>query len=109
MIDGIRRYIAFVSHGSSGPETNWSVPHKKVYRIVCILSKRDYLSHDRYIVLSENGQSKSDHDEHREKSKSISMETRYSGLRLYYWVHRGPTNMIADAMKSRILVPNDAF
>ena len=26
MIDGIRRYIAFVSHGSSGPETNWSVP-----------------------------------------------------------------------------------
>ena len=26
MIDGIRRYITFVSHGSSGPETNWSVP-----------------------------------------------------------------------------------
>jgi hypothetical protein len=51
MIDGVRKYIAFVSHALSGPEINWSVPHKEMYGIVYTLKKLDYLLRDRQFIL----------------------------------------------------------
>ena len=105
MIDGVRRYIAFVSHALSGPEINWSVPHKEMYGIVYTLKKLDYLLRDRQFIL------KTDH------KNLITMNTE-KNPKVFRWklaiqdfdctieYIEGPKNVIADAM-SRIIVPSD--
>ena len=107
MIDGVRRYIAFVSHALSGPEINWAVPHKEMYGIVYTLGKLDYLLRDRTFIL------KTDH------KNLITMNTE-KNPKVYRWklaiqdydctieYIEGPKNVIADGM-SRILVPYDAL
>ena len=102
LIDGKRRYIAFVSHSlSKDGEINWSVPHKEMYGIVYTLSKLDYLLRDRQFTL------KTDH------KNLISMHTD-KNPKVFRWkiaiqdydatieYIEGPKNVIADGL-SRLL------
>jgi len=102
VIDGKRRYIAFVSHSlSKDGEINWSVPHKEMYGIVYTLSKLDYLLRDRKFTL------KTDH------KNLISMNTD-KNPKVFRWkiaiqdydatieYIEGPKNVIADGL-SRLL------
>jgi transposase InsO family protein len=106
VVDGKRKYIAFASHGLTGAELNWSVPHKEMYGIVYTLSKMDYLLRDRKFIL------KTDH------KNLISMNTD-KNPKVYRWkiaiqdfdalieYIEGPKNVIADGL-SRLL-PTSSF